>query len=492
MKALRGIFSGIQKIFRRVSAFFASGRSRISRYVDTNPYRSFYAVLGILFALIVLSNWVGTPKIEQKREAAVVKDVTLFTIGTAPKTKVLARVEKSGVVTVTALAPGVVSYIRPSVGSQVSPGQNLIGLSSNYQGGNTSSLSRQLAEVQYKNAKDTKDLQKDIIRIQKELAEKADANADELRAITDKSISETNDLITINGQILSSLDATILEYEQTNVNGANDDAILGQRQLKTQFLSAMNMARQGLRMAEYGASGDKPPAALSNLQKDAALRQLELQEKMTDMQLEIAGISLSIARTVEAMMYPAAPFSGTVERIFVKPGQAVNPGTPLMVISGDPANKPIIAVAHVSRDVAAIVSKTEASIISINGTTSLKAYPMYVSTDAVSGTLHAVQYLIPPDYARLVTENGFITIDIPVGAAGAGSAVPYIPIDAVYQTKDDDYVYVARDGIAVSVTIELGDVIGSYVEVKKGLQTSDAVIANRNIIAGDAVAGSVQ
>lgn len=465
--------------------------SQIGPYIDRNPYRSFYIVLGILFLLIVASNILGTPRVEPKKEAEVVKEVQLYAIGAAPKMKVLAQVEKSGVVTITALTPGVVQYINPSVGAVVARGQNLLGLSSNYQGGNTSSLSRQLAQVQYDNALATKDLQKEIVGKQKELAEKSDVNADELRSITDKSIVETNNLIALNDQIISSLDASIASLENTNVGGVNDALILSTRQMKSQFLSGTNMARQGLRMAEFSSAGDKAPAQLSNLQKDVAIKQLDIQQKMIDMNIEISGIQLKIARVVEAMMYPSSPLSGTVERIFVKVGEAVNPGTPLVQISGA-ATKSIMAVAYVSADVARNVSKTEESVVSINGSVSFKAHPVYISRDAVSGSLHAVYFAVPPDYASNVTEKGFITVELPIGYAGTGSAIPFIPLDSVYQTKDTNYVYVNREGMAQSLSIDLGNVFGSYVEVTKGLKLGDTVIVNRNIIAGDKVTGDLQ
>lgn len=490
MKALRTIFSKITLHFKRFRRFLSLRGKRVSAYVDRNPNRSFYIAIAILVALIVASNIIGAPKVAPKKDKAVVKQVQLYSIGTAPKMRVLAQVEKSGVITVSALAPGVVSYINPTLGSRVGRGQNLLGLSSNYQGGNTASLSRQLAQTQYQHAVDTQQIQKDIIGSQRELAQKADTSADQMRAITNASIGSTRDLVALNTEIIAGLDASIASLVSTNVAGSNDALILSTKELKSQFLAGLSAAKSGLAMAELTSPDGTTAAILSDLGRDTATRSLDLQEKMIALGLEIAKIQLSIAQVVEGMMYPAAPFAGTIERIFVHVGESVNPGMPLMEISGDPATKPTVAVAYVSGDIARTVSKIEMSTVIINSTESFHALPMYVSTQAVSGTLYAVYFAILPEYAGRVANDGYVTVELPIGYMNTTASVPYIPIDSVYQTKDANYVYVDRDGLATSVSIDLGNVFGSYVEVKKGLSASDKVIINRNVIAGDKVAGT--
>lgn len=489
MKALSAIFPTIRVKFLQIKRFFSTRSKHVGRYVDANPYKSFYVALGILVLLIVVSNVLGAAKPAPKKEATIVKEVELYTIGTSPKMSVLARVEKSGVLTITALTPGVVQYITPAIGAAVSRGQNLLGLSTNYQGGNTSSLSRQLAQTQYQHALDTEKIQKEIIGAQRELAQKSDLNADQMRAITSQSLGATVDLVNLNTEIITGIDASIADLEATNVGGANDALILSTKQLKSQFVAGLNAAKQGLAIAELTSPDGTTAATLSDLGRDAATRQLDLQEKMIALGIEIAKIQLQIAQVVEGMMYPAAPFAGTVERIFVKVGEAVNPGTPLFQLAGDSTKKSVIAVAYVSADVAGKVSKTEESVIRINGAKALSAFPVYVSREAVSGSLHAVYYVIPPEFAAKVTENGFISIELPIGYMSTTAAAPFIPIDSVYQTKDANFVYVERSGKAESISVDLGNVFGSYVEVTSGLSASDKVIVNRNIIAGDRVKG---
>lgn len=487
MKYLHTLFRGLKRIFGRSRSIISSGKKRVFHYIDRKPYKSFFITLGIFLVLIVISNILGNQKVDTKKSSVPSKEVKIYTIGSAPKLTVQAQIEKSGVIRLTALAPGVVQYISKDVGYQVFKGEVLVGLSSNYQGGNTFSLQRQLAETQNQNVVATYDIQKDIIKKQREIAEKGDVQADELVSITDQSVGETNTLISLNDQILSSLDENLANLESTNVGGANDALILSTKQMKAQFLAANNQAKQASRMGQLNASGDKPSAQISNLQKDLAFKQLDLQEKMLDMGREVSRIQLQIARVGEAMMFPSAPFAGTVQKISVKVGQAVNPGQELMVLSQEVGSDPVVAIAYVSSDIAYKVSRLEESVVHINDKTSFSVHPSYVTSDAIQGSLYGIYFNIPDQYIAMVTEKGFIQIDIPIGYFDTSATIPYIPIDAIYQTKEQNYVFVAKNDKAEAKSVDLGQVFGSFVEITQGLSSKDMVIVNRNVIAGDSI-----
>lgn len=476
----------MKKFFVNIKKFLGVQRKKILTFIDKKPFASFFIILGVLFILIVISNILGAPKKEEKKETPEVKQVRVYQVGSVPKMTVQAQIEKSGVIHLTALAPGVIWSINKTVGQHVEKGETLFNLSSNYQGGNTSSLQRQMAQTQYKNVIDTYDLQKDMIQKQRDLANKSDENSDQLRDIMDKSLSGMKSLIDLNNDILSSLDKNLSELESTNVGGANDALILSTKQLKSQFLAANNQAVQASLNAQYASAGDKPPAELSNMQKDLALKQLDFQVKMLDLNREISRIQLQIAQVVEAMMYPASPFSGTIQRIFVKVGEQVGPGTPLAILSQDIENDPIVAIAYVPYDIAKKISRLEPSIIHF-GKTTMTSNPSYITQDAIQGSLYGVYFDIPDQYATDLTEKGSIHIDLPLGYFDTGSAIPFVPIDSVYQTKDQSYVYVVKDGEVQAKSLKLGLVFGSYVEVEKGLEESDRIIIDRNVIAGDRV-----
>lgn len=453
-------------------------------HAQKRPIATFLGLLLMLLGLIIISNVINRPKPEATETSLPTKEVEVYTIGQSPKITVQAQVEKSGVIRVVSLGAGVVQSINVEVGQEIGEGTNLISMSTNYQGGNAFSVQRQLAGAQYKNAKDTYKTNVELIDKQKELADKSDKNSDELRSISNQSLDSTRSLIGLNNEILTTLEAQQVELENTNVAGANDSAILQTKQLRSQLMSGNSQLEAALRSTEYANSNDEIPAELSNLSRDIAIKQLELQKKALGLNLEVSRLSLTLAQINEALMYPATPVTGVVERIFVREGQVLSPGMPIAQISG--ASESLIAVAFLNREVAQGVGRSSASTLHI-GNESFESVPFYVSREATDGSLYTAQYAIPQELASFVTDKGYIAIEIPVDFPNTGSVIPFVPIDSVFQTQDQAYLFIAKNGKAESRKVNLGQVLGRFVEVTKGLSESDQVILNRNVISGDPV-----
>jgi multidrug resistance efflux pump len=387
-------------------------RARLAAFIQKKPFLSLYSLLGLLLLLIVLSNIIGKPKEKEEQKVTVPKKISVYRIGESPKIKVQAQVEKSGVITITALSPGVVQNINVEPGSYVTKGATLLSTSPNYQGGNALALQASIAGRQLQNINDTYDTQKELISKQKEIANKSAENSEELRDITSKSVDETQGVIDVNDNILKIIDEldqnTSDDYEGIT---APNNIRLTVLQLRTQFLSANNQLRSALRNAEYQSGSDNPPAELANLQKDVTLKQLEIQEKALDLQRDVSRLQYQAASVQAAMMAPVAPFNGTVQRVNVKIGQAVNPGTPLIVISQDVADDPIVGIAYVPRDIAQKVSFFEPSKLTI-GNVTYESYPSYVTQDAIKGTLYGVYYPIPDMYNKMLTDTGYMNVEL--------------------------------------------------------------------------------
>lgn len=453
---------------------------KIITHARRKPISTFLGLLLMLLGLIIISNVINRPKEAMKETAFPIKEVQVYTVGTSPKISVQAQIEKSGVIKIVSLGGGVVQGINVEVGQQVSRGQNLVSLSSNYQGGNGPSIQRQLAQIQYRNVLDTYSVSKELINKQKELAEKNDKNSDELRKISNDSLDSSRNLINLNNDILS-----VLEANQTDAEAAGDDVlVLSLKQLRTQFIAGNNQLSLALKNAEYSGSDSNPPAHISDISKDITLKQLEIQEKALNLNKEIFRLSLALAQVNEAIMFPSAPIQGVVDRIYVKIGQAVNPGTPLVQISGDSSS--LIAVALISRELADSVSTAQVSTLHF-GDESYEEVPFYVSKEATDGTFYTVQFQIPSEFSSQVTDKGYITIEIPIDYPKTGSTIPFVPIDSIFQTQDQAFLFVASEGKALSRKVSLGQVIGRFVEIKKGLKDQDQVILNRNVISNDRI-----
>lgn len=477
LQRIKGTYSLIVKKIR----FF---NIKVVRASGKRPLSSFFLFLGFIVLLIIISNIIFRPQPAQVIDTKTVKNVSVYRIGSAPKISVSAQTRKSGVIEITALTGGVVNTINVSEGANVAAGDTLLSMSSNYKGDNTPSVQRQIAQTQYQTNASTFKTQNETIERQKELARKLQENDENLRKITDQSIGETRDLVSQNEEILSILEDQIKILEQNN---APVDQVLALKQQRSQFLAATNQAKSALRTNDYNASSNNPPAEIAELNKEVALRQLQVQEKQLALSLEISRLQARVAQINESLMFPQTPFAGIVQRVFVKEKQQVTPGTPLFILSQTASDKPVTAVAYISSDIAKRLSRLETSTLHIGDKAIYTSLPSFVSTEAVQGTLYAVYYPIPTQYHELVVSEGFITVDIPIGYPDTTMAATYIPIDAVYQTQDSAYVFVTQGNVVRSKSITLGSVYGSFVEVTSGLNNGDAIILNRSIIEGDTI-----
>ncbi len=441
--------------------------------IERKPFTVFFSLIGLILLLIIMGSFLRRPKAETAVKIPI-KRVEIYRIGRAPQVHVDAQVEKSGVVKIVALTPGVISGINVTEGQEVSSGTNLVSIATNYSGGNTASLQRQLASTQYKNAKDTYGTQKDIIQKQRDIANQNKTNSDRMRDITNQSISDTQGLIDFDNVTLGLLNQQ-LQSDPNNI--ALRSQVSGLEQ-------AINQLNAGQRQARLATDTSGPAAQLVTLGFDLTNRQLDLQQKALDLSLEASRLSLAIAQVNEATMFPSAPFAGVVERVYVTVGQSVNPGTPLLLLHGEQDLK---IVAKVPYYIAKNASNIEDSTIYLPDGQTQQITPSYISNEATDGSLYAIFYTLSGEFQNELTDKGYIKIDIPVGYADTSSVAPFIPIDSVYQSQNSSYIFVDDGGTAKSKQVKLGSVFGDYIEVQSGLSSGDNVIVSRNVISGDPV-----
>lgn len=454
-------------------------------FIQRHPFMSFFIALGLLLGLIVIGNVVGQPQTKTESETITPKQVEVYSIGDSPKVTVQGRVEKGSVIRINAQMSGIASSINVKEGDKVKKGANLLQLSSTYEGGNQAAIQAQIAQKQYQIASETYPLQKEAIKKQRELAEKGAKNTDELRIISERSLEDTRSVQAQNNEILTTLNQNLETLLQNNTGSAADQAaILQARQLRAQYQSSVSMLNNQVRSLEYQTDTDNPPTSLSEAQRDLALRQIDIQEKTLDISLDIAKLQRSLAYLATSLMHPTSPIEGTVESVLVTPFQQVNPGTPLFVISGNSGTTKVRV--DVNREIANRVSAAEMSTLVIDQR-KYEVLPYYVSTEATSGNMYTIYFVLSEDNTIDVSDGEYLDVTLPVGSAQTGTAVPFVPLDAVYQTQDSSFVYVTNGDKAEARTVTLGSVFGSYVVVEKGLQAHDTVILDRTIVDGDRV-----
>ncbi len=474
------ITSLIVKIKIRLHRFVAWSK----QFIKKRPLTSFLIILGTMFLMIVIGNLLRKPSVEEGAQELATKDVEVYQIGFSPRLTVQGRIEKTGVLTINAQSSGIVTSLNVYQGQTLGAYQQVAYIGSNYYGSNPISVQKQLAKLQHENTESNYPLQKELIAKQRDVADRTDQNSDELRKITEQSIQETKDSISLQESILSTIDSNLAKLEQENADGSNDSLILSTKQLKSQYQNGINQLKSALRQNEYQASGDNPPAALSNLSKDITRINLDLQERALDLGKEVARLNYRLAQVSESILYPASPCVGVVERVYVKQGQQVNPGQALIAVSCNSQEAQVIAL--VSKDVAQNISRLEASKIRI-GNQDIELIPDFVSSEATDGRLFNIHYQLPSNLVDQTIEKEFVSVSIPVGSIDTGSTIPYIPVDAVFQTQDHDQLFVVSEGKALVKEVQLGEIIGNFVQIETGLTAGDQVILNRNVLQGDPV-----
>jgi len=488
MKKLAQVITSVKL---RLQKAFKDTTTQINR----RPVLSVVLLLALLFVLVVVGNMLRKPDEAVTEQEPPATPVNVYSQNEQPMMEFTAKVEKSGVITILAQTPGIVRSINVTEGKAVGQGSSLVTLASNYQGSSAPTLSRQIAERNTQFNKETYDIQKDIIVKQRDLAHSGNVQAEDMREMTRQSLDDTRGLIKQNEELFNILEQQIKILESNPPSPMNDANILQAKQGKAGVSSALNSLRTGLRTAEYQSSEDEAPAESTDRSKDLTLRQLDLQEKSLDLSRDLSDLSLKLARVSEQAMYPASPCAGTVERVFVKVGDSVNPGTPIATIRANKtqANAVVAVPVEISRQ----VNQLEPSTFVLNGKNT-QVYPRYVSSEATEGSLYGVYYTLPDELADLVTQGTTIAVRIPVGGKTTVSKDVIAPIDSIYQTSDKAFVYVVttatqsaeagQSGQAAELReVVLGNITGEYVRVDSGLQPTDQVITTRGITNGQRV-----
>lgn len=481
---------------------------QVKRFAKRRPFLSFALLLGILLVIIVIADQTRRPEIAEEDREAQPKAVEGYSIGATPRITIPGKIVKSGVITIRAQSGGIVQKISVQEGATAKKGQSIVSLASNYQGAVLPSVQRQISQTSYQFQKDTYDLQKEIIARDRTIAEETDKNADRLREITRDSRERTREVLDVSKPSLEVLEDLIVHYESlataTLTDSATDESVvLGLKQQQIGLINGIAAAEQSLKNADYQEDGDNPGARLSDVSREATLKQLDVQEKTLDMNLEIARLNVQVASISESLMYPAAPFAGRVERIHVKVGQQVNPGDPIATIASSTGQSTVEVL--VSKDIAQSVSTIESSFVTV-GKQTYHLTPVHVSSEPTDGRLFAVVYILPQlgpasetniskgievssssSFFDQATEGQYVSVSMPVGFADTNSIIPFIPLESVFQSQDESLVFVNENGTARVREVTLGYVTGRLVEVLDGLQTEDIVLLDRTLIEGDRV-----
>lgn len=211
--------------------------------------------------------------------------------------------------------------------------------------------------------------------------------------------------------------------------------------------------------------------------------QYKILEESILLERDLSRLQTEQAKINELRFFPLSPLSGLVEKIHVRIGDNVTMGTPLVTVSG---TGKLTATALVPKRIASRINVDETfSVQTENGTIPITL--RYISHVATNNTNVSLLFELPDSLKEVFTNKEFVSIMLPLENISSDTFLPLIPIDAVHITQENSFVFINDNGIARAQIIQTGEVLGSYVIVKEGLDANMKIILDRQVIDGDAI-----
>jgi len=188
----------------------------------------------------------------------------------------------------------------------------------------------------------------------------------------------------------------------------------------------------------------------------------------------------TIGQNVGAIREIRAPQDGVVDAVLVSPGDVVTPGSPLVRLSAPDAiqariNLELEDATHVSQGASVRVTGLDGGAHEADGRIS----EVDMRIDPQSRMASVIVPIAPG--------NGFLSGEA-VRAAVIAEVLPgvlVVPRTAIDTDELGSYVFVAENGFALQMRVELGETDGSQTEIVSGIREGDLVIIQGGSILSD-------
>lgn len=391
--------------------------------------------------------------------------------------EVAGTIKNLNAITLVAQSNGPVSRVNVFEGDQVQRGAVLMNQETAYAAGNAATVQRQISQKNLESAQESLDSTVETVAKQREQADKNRDNQTELKEISESSILETEDLIAV---IETQVDA--LETAIETAPTVDDENTLRGSLINAQ--SNLNTARQNLRTVRYQTDEDEEYILLQDISKDLVYKTTEIQLKTAEIQRDIAKLQLRAAQITEATTRVTAPFAGVIEKVYVQPGEYVNPGDPIAVLRG---NTELCLQMSIPGSLAKQIDTDQPLVVTLPDGQTISLGINHVSAAPVNGQLYEVLAGLPEQYHQQVYDEQSLSVALPLYELSALAGAAFVPLDSVFITSNQEFVFVNVDGVAEQRLIETGAILGDSIEIIDGLLPGDEVIVDRRVIAGQLV-----
>jgi len=147
---------------------------------------SFFLLLGVLLALIVVGSIIREPEEAQEEGLVQAKETEIFSFSESPYVSFPGKVDKKNVVTIKATSSGIVRSVNVKEGQNVSKGAALVYIGDTYQGSSLSAVDEQIALKNKEVGDITYEKNEDVLDFQRDDVPKTD---DEINGISRKQIT---------------------------------------------------------------------------------------------------------------------------------------------------------------------------------------------------------------------------------------------------------------------------------------------------------------
>jgi membrane fusion protein (multidrug efflux system) len=287
---------------------------------------------------------------------------------------------------------------------------------------------------------------------------------------------DKGDLVKAN-QLLVEVDHT--DYVHA-VNRAKANLVAARADVLRQDANARNTKLQLTRMQalikdQFISQQDLDNAQIASDMAVAQLESLRAQVKQMEVALQQAETNLTYS-------YIRAPFAGYIAERNLDAGAFVSGSTG----STSTMSRGILNLHEIDtvRTLIEVVEKDVPLVrIGQNAEVRAEAYPDRAFEGTVTRVVHALNRQTRtmtvevdlPNQDHLLKGGMFARVEVMVGKHA--NAVQ-IPVDALTRLDELQYVYVVKDGKALHVPVEVGDRVGSRIEITKGLTGDEQIIVS--------------
>lgn len=283
------------------------------------------------------------------------------------------------------------------------------------------------------------------------------------------------------GDVLVALDTELLAIELQGARATFEQAVAGVSAAQANLEAARNAYTRtdGLRGSAAFSQG-----RMDDLTSERARAEAELARAQAAIAVTRSGLQTAEYRERNAKI--RAPFDGVVVSRSANLGAYLDTGAPVVTLIDD--GKLEIEADVPTEIVAALDPGEDVTAIMDDGTIALANVRATVPNENPSTRTRPVRFTLNrPESAKPLAANQTVRLEAPVGDQRSALSVSK---DALVQQGGGWIVYVARDGKATPVRVDIGAAVADRFEVRGDVQPGDLVIVrgNERLRPGQAVA----